>query len=190
MWPPFIQYRGRRQDPEGPSGRDKKVEAETGSRLMGPPGPQLPTALPGPANTRKEVGAAAVLAAVHKEWIHRIMECRSLLPPKNRVLQAFPGPRTHICTATRVFGDGARHLGLPVTCFRCPPPPQQRNRLSGSDCHGHRSTEPVCAYHQLSLAQQRARCWEAQISQRPASWTRAMFPAGALRKERYPSRAR
>ena len=40
--------------PRGAKRLDKKVEAEMWSCLMGPPGPQLPTASPGPANTREE----------------------------------------------------------------------------------------------------------------------------------------
>lgn len=73
--------------PRGAKRLDKKVEAETGSCLMGPPGPQLPTALPGPANTRKERWEQQQFQRRPQGMDSPYCECT--LPPKNRVLQVF-----------------------------------------------------------------------------------------------------
>lgn len=131
--------------PRGAKRLDKKVEAEMWSCLMGRPGHSCLQHRQAQPTPERRDGSSSSSGAVHKEWGQHIVSVYFLLRIECYVFCS-PGPRTHICTATRSLGMGAWHLGLTVTqLWGGPASSKAEEQAVRQDCHGPQgSAQNLC----------------------------------------------
>ena len=162
--------------PRGAKRLDKKVEAEMWSCLMGPPGHSCLQHRQAQPTPERRDGSSSSSGAVHKEWGQHIVSVYFLLRTECYVFALLVQGHTSAQQLGLWGWEPGTLASLSPSSGVAWPPPKQRNRLSGRTAMGHRGVLRTCVcLPSAVLAQQKAHCWEAQISQRPASWTRAMF---------------